>query len=169
MKPCTQIINRQVDWTRPEPRYCYRIAWMLHSLLLATFRKLPAMDWFFLLVVANVFNTDSHVTIWIGKFLAGNYGLKRYQIWITIHFLDWLLIACFTSSYVTIYLNVATTVKQATSYGFWLHSSATWTLCKSVLCSSSYAFIHEQNQELPAMVFVACVGGYGLYYSTTKY
>ena len=151
-----------------------------------------------MLVVTNAFNTDSFVTTPIDIFQPGNYGQKRYQLWIMIHFPDLLvnvprtsscltvdlklatmvhransyeqwsifLISCLlhvsSCSYVTIDTKLATTVKQATRYGFWMNSSTTQILCKCVLFISSYVFIHEHNQELPAMVGVAYGCGYNL-------
>ena len=97
-----------------------------------------------------------------------NYGQQSYQPWVTISFLDWLFIAYVYWFLFNNRFKLATVVKQATSCGFGCVLRPQ-ILCKCVVCSSSYVFIHEYNQELPAMVFVVHGYGYELYYSTINY
>ena len=93
---------------------------MSHPLLLALFKKLPAMHcdlsfgccW----CIQKLF-------LCINKFQAGSDGLKSCQLWITIYFLDELLFLPRGGSCVTIDLKLITMVNKATSYGFWLRSS----------------------------------------------
>ena len=135
----------------------YRLVWALRPSFPATFVKVASYGLRpFFFVVVNVFNTDSYVTVQIGKFQAGNYGCQSCQLWITIRFPAWSLIVCCTSSIVTTFYKLATTAHKAASYGSW-----SVFRIDPILCVLLIPTLRPQSivRKLPATVWKAASYG----------